>query len=66
MAYAIDAVFLDTERRIVRVVRSLPPGRAKAASGAKMVLELADGGGVVDMKEGDQLSWLQTLLKTRQ
>lgn len=65
MAYAIDVVFLDAECRILRVVRSLPPGKAKAASGAKMVLELADGG-AVDMKEGDQLSWLQTLLKTRQ
>ena len=65
MSYTIDAVFLDADYRIVRVVRSLSPGKAKAASGARMVLELADGG-AVDMKEGDQLSWLQVLLETRQ
>lgn len=65
MRYAIDAVFLDADCRIISIVRALPPRRVRSASGAKMVLELA-GGGAADMKEGDQLYWLQALLLNRQ
>lgn len=65
MRYAIDAVFLDADCRIIRMVRALPPGKVRAATNAKMVLELADGG-AVEMKEGDIVYWLKSLLENRQ
>ena len=44
MRFAIDAVFLDRERRVVRVVERIPPWRlATAARGARDVLELPAG-----------------------
>ena len=44
MRFAIDAVFVDRERRVVRVAADLPPWRlAIAARGARDVLELPAG-----------------------
>jgi uncharacterized membrane protein (UPF0127 family) len=44
MRFAIDAVFLDTDLRVVRVFEQLEPGRlARGGRGAKTVLELPAG-----------------------
>ncbi len=43
MQFAIDAVFLDRELRVVRVAEQLPPWRAAAARGSRAVLELRAG-----------------------
>jgi uncharacterized membrane protein (UPF0127 family) len=44
MRFAIDAVFVDRERRVVRVASDLPPWRfAIAAKGARDVIELPAG-----------------------
>jgi uncharacterized membrane protein (UPF0127 family) len=43
MRFAIDAIFLDREGRVVRVAESMPPWRAVAARGARAVLELRAG-----------------------
>lgn len=44
MRFPIDAVFLDGDLRVIRVVRCLPPWRFAAARGARAVLELPAGG----------------------
>jgi uncharacterized protein len=43
MRFPIDAVFLDRDQRVVRVVESLRPWRAAATRGARAVLELRAG-----------------------
>jgi uncharacterized protein len=43
MRFAIDAVFLDRELTIVKLEPHLAPWRTSGASGARAVLELADG-----------------------
>ena len=43
MRFAIDAVFLDRELRVVGVAERLRPWRAAGRRGAKSVLELAAG-----------------------
>lgn len=43
MRFAIDAVFLDSEMRIVKLAAHLRPWRTAAASRARAVLELSDG-----------------------
>ena len=43
MRFAIDAVFLDREMRVVRVAADLQPWRTAAARGSKSVLEIAAG-----------------------
>jgi uncharacterized membrane protein (UPF0127 family)/CheY-like chemotaxis protein len=43
MRFDIDAVFLDSDLRVVRVVEGLRPWRAAGQRGAKAVLELAAG-----------------------
>jgi hypothetical protein len=53
MRFAIDAVFLDKELRVVKVVRDLRPWRFAAARGAKMVVELPAGSAGVE--PGDRL-----------
>lgn len=55
MRFAIDAVFLDADLRVVRVVRALPPWRFAAARGARAVLELP-AGAAGGLTEGDRLS----------
>ena len=45
MRYAIDAVYLDRNGRVLRVDEALPKGRAwPGQKGAKRVLELPSGG----------------------
>jgi len=43
MRFAIDAVFVDADGRVVRVVDSLRPWRTASAKGAKAVIELPAG-----------------------
>jgi len=43
MRFPIDAVFLDRELRILKVVPDLKPWRMAAGRGAKQVLEIAAG-----------------------
>jgi uncharacterized membrane protein (UPF0127 family) len=43
MRFAIDAVFLDRELRILKVAPDLQPWRMAAKRGAKQVLEIASG-----------------------
>ena len=43
MRFAIDAVFVDRENRIVKVVADLRPWRMAASKGARAVLELPAG-----------------------
>lgn len=43
MRFPIDAVFLDRERRVVRIAPSVKPWRAAIARRSRSVLELAAG-----------------------
>jgi uncharacterized membrane protein (UPF0127 family) len=43
MRFPIDAVFLDRERRVVRIAASMKPWRTAAARRSRSVLELAAG-----------------------
>ena len=43
MRFAIDAVFLDRESRVLKVAAELPPWRAAACRGSRTVLELPAG-----------------------
>ena len=43
MRFAIDAVFLDRDRRVVRVVENLGPWKTASCRGAREVVELAAG-----------------------
>jgi uncharacterized membrane protein (UPF0127 family) len=43
MRFAIDAVFLDADGIVVRIVPELRPWRAASHRGSKAVLELASG-----------------------
>ena len=43
MRFPIDAVFLDRERRVVRIAASVRPWRAALARRSRSVLELAAG-----------------------
>ena len=56
MRFSIDVVFLDSERRIVSVVKALRPWRLAAAKAAASVLELAAGECArLELAEGDVL-----------
>jgi uncharacterized membrane protein (UPF0127 family) len=56
MRFPIDVVFLDSERRIVKVVKALRPWRLAAAKAAASVLELAAGECArLELAEGDIL-----------
>lgn len=61
MRFPIDAVFLDADGRVVRVVAGLRPWRLAAARGARSVLEIAAGEaarrGVI---EGDELRLVES------
>jgi uncharacterized membrane protein (UPF0127 family) len=58
MRFPIDAVFLDGDRRVVKVVAGLRPWRAAAGGGARAVLELPAGeAGRRGVRAGDQLRW---------
>ena len=56
MRFAIDAVFLDTDLRVVKIAADLRPWRAAAARGAKSVLEIPSGeAGRRGLSVGDRL-----------
>ena len=56
MRFSIDAVFLDNDYRIVRVVRNLAPGRiVGTVPGARQVLEVATGELPASFSEGSKL-----------
>jgi uncharacterized membrane protein (UPF0127 family) len=57
MRFAIDAVFLDRELVVLRVVPDLQPGKTAACRGAKAVLELPAGAAArAGIREGARLS----------
>ena len=43
MRFAIDAVFLDRDRQVVRIVAELAPWKTASTRGAREVVELAAG-----------------------
>jgi uncharacterized membrane protein (UPF0127 family) len=56
MRFAIDAVFLDRELRVVHCVSDLRPWRLAGKRGARSVLEVAAGTVArVGLRDGDQL-----------
>ena len=56
MRFPIDAVFLDSELRVVKIASDLRPWRAAASRGAKAVLELPSGeAGRRSLTTGDRL-----------
>jgi uncharacterized membrane protein (UPF0127 family) len=57
MRFPIDAVFLDSDLRVIRIRERLRPWRAAAAPGARAVLELpADEGRRLGLEVGQRLS----------
>ena len=57
MRFPIDAVFVDRENRVLRVVEHLAPWRLAACRGAKAVIELPAGEAArVGLVAGDRLS----------
>ena len=54
MRFAIDAVFCDSELRVIDVARNLKPWRMASRRGAKVVVELPVGG-ADGLEPGDQL-----------
>ncbi len=56
MRFAIDAVFLDGDLRVLRIAPELPAWRFAARRGARAVLELAAGEAARrGVREGDRL-----------
>jgi uncharacterized protein len=56
MRFGIDAVFLDDEGAVVKVVRDLRPWRLASAKGARCVIEMASGStDGLDLKPGDRI-----------
>jgi len=54
MRFAIDAVFCDRELKVIDVVPALQPWKVAGRRGAKVVIELAEGG-AAGVHSGDQL-----------
>lgn len=56
MRFAIDAVFLDRDLRVIKVASDLKPWRAAGSRGAKAVLEIPAGeAGRRGLSVGDRL-----------
>jgi len=58
MKFAIDVIFMDIDRRVIRIRENMKPGTSESGRGAYSVLEVA--GGVVKEKGiqiGDVLHW---------
>ncbi len=57
MLFPIDAIWLDTERRVTKVSSGVPPwiGAARGGKGAQSVVELP-ASGAANVHPGDQLS----------
>jgi uncharacterized membrane protein (UPF0127 family) len=57
MRFEFDAIFLDRDMKVLRIVEQLPPWKARSAKGAKSVLELAAGQiAVRGVQVGDELA----------
>jgi uncharacterized protein len=57
MRFAIDAVFLDGDNRVLRVAADLRPWRLAGCRGAKAVVELASGESArIGLQPGERLS----------
>jgi uncharacterized membrane protein (UPF0127 family) len=57
MRFPIDVIFLDDEKRVLKIVPSLEPWRMAARRGARSVLELAAGAADrAGLAEGDVLA----------
>src|SRR5689334_13907854 len=60
MKFAIDAVFLTNDLRVVRVAHDLEPWRVARAGGAKRILEIGAGEAErLGIREGDQLALVE-------
>jgi uncharacterized membrane protein (UPF0127 family) len=59
MRFPIDAVFLDSEDTVVKVVPELAPWRAASHRGAKAVVELAAGECAARGVEVGERLWLE-------
>ena len=60
MRFEFDAVFMDRELRVVGLAERIPPWRARAAKGARNILELAAGEiSRTGVAIGDQLAEIQ-------
>ena len=58
MRFAIDAVFLDAEMNVLRIVHDLEPWRAAARRGARSVVELGAGEAArAGLRVGERLSF---------
>jgi uncharacterized protein len=58
MRYAIDAVFLDAEGRVLRIAHSLRPWRVAACWRARVCVELRAGlAAELGLQPGSQLAW---------
>jgi uncharacterized protein len=60
MRFRFDAVFMDRELRVVGLAEDIPPWRARAAKGARIILEL--GAGEISrtgLAIGDQLAEIE-------
>ena len=58
MRFPIDAVFLDRDLRVRKIVADLAPWRAAWAPGARSVLELPAGAaGRAGIEVGSRLAW---------
>ncbi len=61
MRFEFDAVFMDRELRVVALAERIPPWRARAARGARNILELAAGEiSRTGVTIGDQLAEMET------
>jgi hypothetical protein len=61
MRFEFDAVFMDRELRVVGLAERIPPWRARAAKGARNILELAAGEiSRTGVTIGDQLAEMET------
>lgn len=59
MRFDMDAVFLDRQNRVTRIVKRMRPFRVAFGHGAHSVLEFAGGWtDVAEINEGDQLEFI--------
>ena len=66
MRFAIDAVFLDRDGRVLRIAADLPPWRLASCRGAAGVLELAAGQcAAVGLRAGDAVPLPAALSRRR-
>lgn len=57
MKFAIDALFLDQDKKVLALYQWLEPGQRAQASRAKYVLELGAGSSCFKVEEGDILEF---------